>query len=162
MNYKLTSSETEKLTSYIARELWKVDFLPPEETSKELAFTANQVVPHLNRIINSVRKKGLYVRGEGTQPVRTIHTAGMQYKPDAAIEFYNHSIIAFEVKLIRSGDPSGSFSKAIGQALAYLGLGKYETVFVLLFDTRKRAPLRRENTPSLIENLVPNLKIYVW
>lgn len=162
MSYHLTKNESDKLSNYVTRKLSEVDFEVPEETAREVVITASQIVPELKKIIDSVGKTGLYVRGEGAQPVRIIHAAGMQYKPDAAIEFYNQSIIAFEVKLIRSGDPSGSFSKAIGQALTYLALGNYETVVLLLFDTRKRSPLRKESLVAQVEKLVPNLKIFVW
>lgn len=134
----------------------------PKVETREVPFSARAVVPAIKKVVQETRKTGLYVRGEGIHPVKSIYEAEMEFKPDITIGYHNDLHIAFEVKIIRPGDPSGSFSKAIGQALAYRSLGKFDASFALIFDVRRHSPLRASKINKSIEEVANNVFLYIW
>jgi hypothetical protein len=162
MSEKLTQGQTNKLIDIVVSGVSKLEVEMPAGSTKEIPYTSQHLVPAIKGIVADINKPGLYVRGEGAQPVKSIYKAEMEFKPDISIGFHHNLYIAFEVKIIRPGDPSGSFSKAIGQGITYLALGDYEASIVLLFDTRKKAPIRTTKITSEIENRISNLFIFTW
>ena len=158
----MTEIQISNLISLVRTRLLESIFEIPDNDSREIPFSTRVVVPAIQEIVKSTMKSGLYVRGEGAHPVKSIYEAEMEFKPDVTIGFHNDLHIAFEVKIIRPGDPSGSFSKAIGQALAYRSLGNFDASFALLFDVRKHAPLRNSDIRAAIEEIADNVFVLVW
>jgi hypothetical protein len=158
----LTEIQISNLISFVRTRLSESIFEIPDNASREIPFSTRVVVPAIQEIVKSTKKSGLYVRGEGAHPVKSIYEAEMEFKPDVTIGFHNDLHIAFEVKIIRPGDPSGSFSKALGQALAYRSLGNFDASFALLFDVRKHAPLRGSEIRAAIEEIADNVFVLVW
>jgi hypothetical protein len=162
MSQKLDSVQIHRLIQLCNDRVSEMEFELPISTSHEITLSANQIVPAIQEMVSRIGKPGLHVRGEGTQPVKTIFEANMEFKPDASIGYHNDLHIAFEVKIIRPSDPSGSFTKAIGQAMTYVSLGTYDASFVLLFDTREKSPLRQSRVKDSFDNLHKNLFVYIW
>ncbi len=162
MRTELSNEQIKRMVHFVSNELSKVIIDTPNAKTKEVPFTSNQIVPAIKQIVDKINQRGLYVRGEGVQPVKSIFRADMEFKPDVSIGFGNRLYIAFEVKILRAGDASGSFSKAIGQGISYLALGDYVASFVLFFDTRQRRPLRNSQVIEKLENQLENLYILVW
>lgn len=162
MSQHLNGTQIANLISYVNIGLSESVFEIPDQGTREIPFSTRVVVPAIQEIVKSVRKTGLYVRGEGAHPVKSIYEAEMEFKPDITIGFHNDLHIAFEVKIIRTGDPSGSFSKAIGQALAYRSLGSFDAAFALLFDVRDHAPLRHSRIKASVEEASDNVFVFVW
>jgi hypothetical protein len=158
----LTINQIANLISYVNKGLYESVFEIPDQATREIPFSTRVVVPVIQEIVKSTKKNGLYVRGEGGHPVKSIYEAEMEFKPDITIGFHNDLHIAFEVKIIRPGDPSGSFSKAIGQALAYRSLGSFDASFALLFDVRDHAPLRHSGIKASVEEASDNVFVFVW
>jgi hypothetical protein len=162
MSQKLDSNQINRLVEICKVRVSEMEFELPVSTSHEISLSSNQIVPAIQDMVAKIGKPGLHVRGEGTQPVKTIFEANMEFKPDASIGYHNDLHIAFEVKIIRPSDPSGSFTKAIGQAMTYVSLGSYDASFVLLFDTRDKSPLRHSRVKDSFENLRENLFVFIW
>jgi hypothetical protein len=162
MSQKLDSDQIHRLVQFCKDRVSEMEFELPVSRSHEIALSSNQIIPAIQDMVSRIGKPGLHVRGEGTQPVKTIFEANMEFKPDASIGYHNDLHIAFEVKIIRPSDPSGSFTKAIGQAMTYVSLGSYDASFVLLFDTRDKSPLRNSRVKDSFENLSENLFVFIW
>jgi hypothetical protein len=162
MSQKLNSNQIHRLVEICKERVSEMEFELPVSTSHEIALSSNQIIPAIQDMVLKIGKPGLHVRGEGAQPVKTIFEASMEFKPDASIGYHNDLHIAFEVKIIRPSDPSGSFTKAIGQAMTYVSLGSYDASFVLLFDTRNQSPLRHSRVKESFESQRDNLFVFIW
>ena len=162
MSERLSPKQVVNLINFVGDELTTSSFDLPNLFTKEISFTSNVVLPVVKGIVKKANKPGLYVRGDGSHPVKSIHHANLEFKPDISIGFHNDLHLAFEVKIIRNSDPSGSFAKAIGQGLTYRTIGGFDASFVLIFDLRRSAPLLSAPTKSLIESEIKNLFLYVW
>lgn len=160
-----TSSLTDKqfsiLIKVISRTLEDTEFGQPKLGSTELFITKNHVIPRIEEVIAKIKKKGLNVRGDGSQPVRPIYKSNFSVKPDIEIENYGERLIAVEVKILKKKDPTGSLSKAIGQGLLYRVWG-YKAVFVLVFDFRPGKNVKTKKLKSRISDLVDNLYVYIF
>lgn len=162
MSAQLSKVQVSNLITFIRDGLSSLELEPPSSLNREVTFTGNVVLPAIKKLVKDADKTGLYVRGDGSHPVKSIHHANLEFKPDISIGFHNDLHIAFEVKIIRNSDPSGSFAKALGQGITYRTVGGYDACFVLIFDTRKSAPLATSPIKSLIEEEIENLFLFVW
>jgi len=79
----------------------------------------------------------LFLRGDGGVSPRPVPGFGTFFYPDLEISEFHSRYLAVEVKFIRDSDPSGSISKALGQALIYRAAG-IPLVYVILIDCRSR------------------------
>jgi hypothetical protein len=101
----------------------------------ETAFTGEILLPWLQQKVSTLLKPELYVRGDGGPPVQPLVWEGITFFPDLAVVSTFEKYLAFEVKILRDGDPGGALTKAIGQTSLYERLG-YSATFGLIFDQR--------------------------
>jgi hypothetical protein len=101
----------------------------------ETSFTAEVLLPWLQKKVSTLLKPELYVRGDGGPPVQPLIWEGITFFPDLAVVSANEKYLAYEVKILRDGDPGGALTKAIGQTALYARLG-YRASFGLIFDQR--------------------------
>lgn len=101
----------------------------------ETVFTGSVLLPWLQKKVSTLLKPELYVRGDGGPPVQPLIWEGMTFYPDLAVVSAYEKYLAFEVKILRDGDPGGALTKAIGQTSLYERLG-YSATFGLIFDQR--------------------------
>jgi hypothetical protein len=101
----------------------------------ETSFTGDVLLPWLQRKVSGLLKPDLYVRGDGGPPVQPLVWEGITFYPDLAVVSAYEKYLAFEVKILRDGDPGGALTKAIGQTSLYERLG-YSATFGLIFDQR--------------------------
>ena len=101
----------------------------------ETAFTGEVLLPWLQKKVSTLLKPELYVRGDGGPPVQPLVWEGITFYPDLAVVSVHERYLAFEVKILRDGDPGGALTKAIGQTSIYARLG-YSATFGLIFDQR--------------------------
>ena len=102
----------------------------------ETAFTGDVLLPWLQKKVSTLLKPELYVRGDGGPPVQPLIWEGMTFYPDLVVVSAHEKYLAFEVKILRDGDPGGALTKAIGQTSLYARLG-YNATFGLIFDQRR-------------------------
>jgi hypothetical protein len=60
---------------------------------------------------------------------------GITFYPDLAVVSVYEKYLAFEVKILRDGDPGGALTRAIGQTSLYERLG-FNATFGMVFDQR--------------------------
>jgi len=101
----------------------------------ETAFTGQVLLPWLQNRVSALLKPQLYVRGDGGPPVQPLIWEGITFYPDLTVVSTQEKYLAFEVKIIRDGDPGGALTKAIGQTAIYTRLG-FCASFGLIFDQR--------------------------
>ncbi len=101
----------------------------------ETEFTGTVLVPRVLEFVKSLRHRSLIVNGDGFSPPSSLVFARMSFVPDIEILEFGHRLLAIEVKMIRENDPTGAFTKSIGQAVVYKSLG-FEFAHVLLIDCR--------------------------
>jgi hypothetical protein len=101
----------------------------------ETVFTGEVLLPWLQNRVSSLLKPQLYVRGDGGPTVQPLIWEGMTFYPDLTVVSTHDKYLAFEVKILRDGDPGGALTKAIGQASIYARLG-FSASFGLVFDQR--------------------------
>lgn len=104
--------------------------------SGETSFTGEILLPWLQKKVSALLKPELYVRGDGGPPVQPLIWEGITFYPDLAVVTAHEKYLAFEVKILRDGDPGGALTKAIGQTSLYARLG-YRATFGLIFDQRR-------------------------
>jgi len=114
---------------------WK---LPKVELQlAEPEFTGQVLMPKIIEFVKGLRHKSLVVNGDRYSPTSSLHYAQMSFMPDIEILEFGRRLLALEVKMIRDGDPSGAFTKSLGQALIYKSLG-FDFAHVMLFDCRSQ------------------------
>jgi hypothetical protein len=119
---------------------------PPRAAETEEQFTARVVRPYVDRFVKGTRSPGLAVRSDGQQQPLRVQVNGITAIPDVEIGEGRDVLLAVEVKFIRDQDPSGSLTKALGQAVLYRNLRAHQAA-VMLIDLRssraenKRGPL---------------------
>lgn len=123
----------------------RLEAVPAAET--EPKFTAQVLLPWLKRHVDSLKKNGLYIRGDGGPIIKPVIWEGVPFLPDLAIVMGEEKYISFEVKLLRDQDPGGSLAKAVGQTVLYSRFG-YHYSFGLVFDCRSS----RGTAPELALN----------
>jgi len=101
----------------------------------EVAFTGKVLLPWLQNKVTTLHKPELYVRGDGGPPVQPLIWEGITFYPDLAVVSVYEKYLAFEVKILRDGDPGGALTRAIGQTSLYERLG-FNATFGLVFDQR--------------------------
>lgn len=101
----------------------------------ETEFTGTILVPRVLEFVKSLRHRSLVVNGDGFSPPSSLVYANMSFVPDIEILEFGHRLLAIEVKMIRDNDPTGAFTKSIGQAIVYKSLG-FEFAHVVLIDCR--------------------------
>jgi len=101
----------------------------------EIVFTGKVLLPWLQKKVSTLLKPELYVRGDGGPPVQPLIWEGITFYPDLAVVTAYEKYLAFEVKILRDGDPGGALTRAIGQTSLYERLG-YMATFGLIFDQR--------------------------
>jgi len=101
----------------------------------ETVFTGEVLLPWLQNRVSGLLKPQLYVRGDGGPPVQHLIWEGMIFYPDLTVVSTHDKYLAFEVKILRDGDPGGALTKAIGQTSIYARLG-FSASFGLVFDQR--------------------------
>ena len=111
----------------------------------ETAFTGHILLPWLQKKVSILLKPELYVRGDGGPPVQPLIWEGITFYPDLAVVSAYEKYLAYEVKILRDGDPGGALTKAIGQTALYSRLG-YSATFGLIFD--QRSSVARNSTVS--------------
>ena len=161
MGNSLSDKQFDALIKIVQDELAQTEFPVPSASQSERKFTGAYVLPRLREIVSKTRENRIVVHGDGAHPALRMNVAGMQFCPDAEFKINGERLLAFEVKLIRPGDPSGSFAKAIGQAVSYRSLG-YDAAFVLAFDTRPRHLLTTSSLKSKIEAVTHGVYTYFW
>jgi hypothetical protein len=104
-------------------------------TLGETAFTGEILLPWLQKKVATLLKPELYVRGDGGPPVQPLIWEGITFYPDLTVVSAHEKYLAYEVKILRDGDPGGALTKAIGQTALYARLG-FSASFGLIFDQR--------------------------
>jgi len=146
----LTEDQLSTLSNFLSEILESLFLDNVELTVSENEFTASHLFPWVKEKINTLKKQGLYVRGEGGPAVQPLIWQGVSFLPDISVDFFSTKAIAFEIKIIRNSDPTGSFSKAIGQTLIYSIAGYYQS-FALVFDFRN--PAKSKSTVKFSNSL---------
>lgn len=101
----------------------------------ETVFTGKVLLPWLQNRVSELLKPELYVRGDGGPQVQPLNWEGITFYPDLTVVSTHDKYLAFEVKILRDGDPGGALTKAIGQTSLYARLG-FSASFGLVFDQR--------------------------
>jgi hypothetical protein len=131
----LSDDQIDRLITYVRNQLESWEPRKPLPGEIEENFTESVVLPFVQHLVRNVRLKSLLVNGDGgTQPNHIYHF-NTSFRPDLEIVESFSRYIAFEVKLISEVDPSGSISKAFGQAVVYR-MAAHKFAFSLLFDCR--------------------------
>jgi hypothetical protein len=122
----------------LRREVWPMHVYGETEPK----YTGRVLRPWLKKYVAALNEPALTVRSDGEVPPPGLVLGSMAFRPDAAIMHFGRRLVSFEVKFLRSGqDPTGAFSKALGQALIYKDAG-YLHSHVLLFDSVNRGTPR--------------------
>ena len=74
-------------------------------TLGETAFTGEVLLPWLQGKVSTLLKPELYVRGDGGPPVQPLIWEGITVFPDLTVVSAYEKYLAFEVKILRDGDP---------------------------------------------------------
>jgi hypothetical protein len=119
------------------------------------------VVPQIEKMLVDIKEKRLNLRGDGVQPVRPLFKSRFSIKPDIEIEIFGERLLAFEVKILRKNDPTGSLTTAIGQGLLYRAWG-YKAAFVLIIDSNNNPKAMVPKLKNKISDLVENLFVYIY
>ncbi len=102
----------------------------------EPELTGTVLIPQLLAFVSKLGHKSLVVTGDRFSPPTALTYAQMSFVPDIEILDYGSRLLGIEVKVIRDTDPSGAFTKSLGQAVIYRSLGFY-CAHVLVLDCRK-------------------------
>ena len=148
MNTLLTSRQIGNLTSRLVADLQSTNWPKIQSTDQERSVTKHFVAPVVRETLSQLGINRLVLSSDGTRVPKPLIKFGMSFSPDLEIRFADQKCIAFEVKLLRDHDASGSLSKALGQALIYKSFG-FERSICVVFDTRK-------NGDSEIQNFLEN------
>lgn len=158
---KLSDEQLSRLISYLQKCLEELRLEYKLNTLSEKEFTAQYLFPWAQQITKELNKKGLYVRGDGGPSVQAVVWENITFFPDISIDFHANKTVAFEVKVIRDLDPSGSIAKAIGQALVY-SIGGYRHSFTLLFSTLNRGESTSDITFKSSTKAAPNSTVILF
>jgi hypothetical protein len=158
---KLTESQFSALVKITKNTLAELKFERPQYRTNEITFTKEFVVPQIEKMLVDIKEKRLNLRGDGIQPVRPLFKSRFSIKPDIEIEIFGERLIAFEVKILRKNDPTGSLTKAIGQGLLYRAWG-YKAAFVLIIDSNKNQKAMVPKLKNKIPDLIDNLFVYIY
>jgi len=111
----------------------------PGFSETEEQYTARVVRPYIDKFVKDTRSPGLVVRSDGQQQPLRVQVNGITAIPDIEIGEGREVLLAVEVKFLRDQDPSGSLTKAIGQAVLYRSLRAHQAA-VMLIDMRSNSP----------------------
>jgi hypothetical protein len=131
----LDSRQLEKLVSIAESWIEEIEVEASSLSLGETAFTGELLLPWLQKKVSSLLKPELYVRGDGGPPVQPLIWEGITFYPDLTVVSAHEKYLAYEVKILRDGDPGGALTKAIGQTALYAELG-FRASFGLIFDQR--------------------------
>ena len=103
---------------------------------KETGYTQRNILPFILKWVNQLNEGALHVRGDGGLNPLPIIWDEISLYPDLTIMYFHERLLAIEVKFLRTEDPGGSLTKAIGQALMYEKAG-FKHAIAMIFDSRK-------------------------
>jgi hypothetical protein len=157
----LSEQQIEKLILKTNSFLSETPLLPPQQLEKEPAYTKRVVLPAVSHWVQSLNTAALHVRGDGgPNPLRIVWDDIALY-PDVTIMYFHDRLISFEVKFLRSEDPGGSLTKALGQTLMYEKAG-FSASFGIIIDCRKLTS--DHSTVSIRDNIYvsKNATAYIY
>lgn len=104
----------------------------------EPEITGTVLIPQMLKFVNGLGHKSLVVTGDRFSSPTALWHAQMSFVPDMEVLNYGARLLAIEVKVIRDTDPSGAFTKSLGQAVIYRSLGFFCS-HVIVLDCRRHA-----------------------
>lgn len=131
----LTPKQLDALSRRVTECLLRIPWRRPLAGESEPKFTGSVILPAVEGMLQSLRTPGLVLRGDGGNSPRPVSYFGVEFYPDLEIGFFDQRTLAVEVKFVRDVDPSGSISKALGQALIYQA-GGFPVVHTVLIECR--------------------------
>jgi hypothetical protein len=134
---ELNSDQLEKVFRVVESDLKGASWPRVDPRQQERSITQHVVRPVIETTLERIGEKRLLLGSDGLKVPKPILKFGMSFSPDLEIRFFHQKCIAFEVKVLRDSDASGSLTKAIGQTLVYKNLG-FEYAICLIFDARPR------------------------
>lgn len=150
----MTDSVAARLSKLVADEAKNWTFSPESTLLPETQFTGKVLYPRVNEFVRGLGRKSLVVRSDGATAPHALVMADMVFYPDIEIVEFHSRFLAIEVKFLRDSDPSGSLSKALGQAWLYQSLG-FECAHLVLIDCRNGAR-NRWNHSRLVNRSLPS------
>lgn len=137
----ISESKVGKIFERVLADLDSYNWPRIEQHKQERWVTKHIVRPVVLNTLLEIGEKRLILSSDGEYAPKKIIKYGMSFAPDLDITYLDQRCIAFEVKLLRDSDASGSITKALGQAIIYKELG-YENTLCLTFDCRTRKSSR--------------------
>jgi len=133
----INDSTVGKIFNRVLADLDSISWPKIDQNRQERWVTKHLVRPIVSKTLLEIGEKRLILSSDGENAPRQIIKYGMSFSPDLDITYLEQRCIAFEIKLLRDADASGSISKAIGQAIMYKELG-YQNSLCLIIDCRSR------------------------
>lgn len=121
-----------KTRETLSQHLWPLPFRDEKETT----YTQRVILPFISDWVKELNEKDLHVRGDGGLNPLPIVWDEISLYPDVTIMVFHDRLLAIEVKFIRTEDPGGSLTKAIGQTLMYEKAG-FANAIAIMFDSRR-------------------------
>ncbi len=157
----LSVKQLSRLSDHFSRLIETSEWRVPLEGESEPRYTGSVLLPAVMRMIEALDKPGLVVRADGGAPPRPLSLFNVEFYPDLELAYFDNRSLAVEVKYVRSSDPTGSISKALGQALIYRARG-FPRVHVVLIDIRFRASKQTDELSTMegvvVHHVIPARK----
>lgn len=157
----LSESEISVFFARLGEYLRTQEFLLESQNIQEREITATTVGPALKQFVSGLLIPQMMVRYDGDLASKPLLRNGMSFFPDAQVSLNLQKVLSVEVKIIRDQDPSGSLSKAIGQAIIYRELG-FECSIGLIFDFRKNRHDSLVDTLNSIGNKQSRVNFFLF
>lgn len=149
MSKDLSPEQSRRLSLLFSELIDNCDYDAPVSEELETSYTKRVLYPLVATWLPSLRRPELLVRADGAgNAPRALTVGSAQFHPDLEVVSAAQRLLALEVKLMRpQQNPTGSFTKAIGQAVVYRELG-FASSHALIIDCRPTVGGKQPSLPS--------------
>jgi len=127
----------------------------------EPELTGTVLIPQMLAFVQRLGHKSLIVTGDRFSSPTALWHAQMSFVPDMEVLDYGTRLLAIEVKVIRDTDPSGAFTKSLGQAVIYRSLGFFCS-HVIVLDCRRHAAQSWRSSSTAKINLPDGIGLSIF